>query len=106
MLKSDNEVYVMDHTAMFLAEGINKERMLNQPSPGWQGGPAAWPRGHSIRQPDRSVVTWHRIFTDRPNSTGMVLEVAQLDHWQVDKDAVNAGKRVDGTIAPFVLPRE
>ena len=58
------------------------------------------------RQPDRSVVTGHRILTNRPNSTGIALEVAQLDHWQVDKDAVIAGKRVNGTIAPFVLPRE
>ena len=98
VLKSDNEVYVIDHIAMFLEEGTNKQGMLNQPSPDG--------RVVLLLGPDGSVVTGHRIFTDRPNSTGMVLEVAQLDHWQVDKDAVNAGKRVDGTIAPFVLPRE
>ena len=75
---------------------------MNQPSPDGRVVLVLGP-GTFHRQPDRSVVTGHRIFTDRPNSTGMVLEVAQLDHWHVDKDAVVAEKRVDGTIAPFVL---
>ena len=94
--KSDNEVHVIDHIAMFLAEGINKQGMLNQPSPDGRVVLVLGP-GTFHRQPDRSVVTGHRIFTNRPNSTGMVLEVAQLDHWHVDKDAVVAEKRVDGT---------
>ena len=102
VLKSDNEVYVIDHIAMFLAEGTNKQGMLNQPSP--DGSPDAWPR--DIPSSAGQVVTGHTIFTNRPNCVGMALAGAQLGHWQVDKDAVNAGKRVDGTIAPFVLPRE
>ena len=105
VLKSDNEVYVIDHIAMFLAEGTNKQGMLHQPSPSSRIFLLLGP-GTFHRQPDRSVVTGHTMFTNRPNSTGMALEMAQLDHWQVDKDAVNAGKRVDGTMAPFVLPRE
>ena len=105
MLKSDNEVYVIDHIAMFLAEGTNKQRMLNQPSPDGRVVLVLGP-GTFHRQPDRSVVTGHRIFTNGPNSTGTARAVAQLGHWQVEKDTVNAGKRVDGTIAPFVLPRE
>ena len=36
----------------------------------------------------------------------MAPEVAQPGHWQIDEDTVNAGKRVDRTIAPFVLPCE
>ena len=63
--------------------------MLNQPSP--DGGVVLLLGPETFhRQPDRSVITGHRTFTNRPNSTRMTPEIAQLGYRQIDKDAVDA----------------
>ena len=83
LLMSDKGVCVIDHIAMFLTEGTNKTRDVEPAIAGWQGGPVAWCGG-------------------TPKSAGQ----AQLGTRHIDKDTVDAGKRVEGSITPFVLPRE
>ena len=96
LLQCDNEVHVMDHIAMFLTRGRQQTRGVEPAIARWQGAPAAWPRNIPS---SAGQVCGHRIFTNRPQSTGIALVVARLGHWQVDKGTVNAGKRVNGTIA-------
>ena len=52
------------------------------------GGPAAW--AGDFPSSARSVITGHRTFTNRPNSTRMTPEIAQLGYRQIDQDAVDA----------------
>ena len=105
LLKSDKGVCVIDHIAMILTKGTNERGMLNQPSP--DGRVVLLLGAGALRsQPGKYAVAGHRIFTSGPNSMRTAPEVAQLGTRQIDKDTVDAGKRVEGSITPFVLPRE